>query len=207
MGRVRLAAPRLAIRTIVAPVLGTLARSLPGVMLDVRTVERSGGFVADGYDLAIQVGGEISHDMVAVAIGTPFVTAIVGSPSYFADRGMPLHPSDLARHACIGCLSGPDGSPYRWLFRKNDEEMTADVAGPIVTDDPDLMLAGALDGIGLWHGIESLALPYIEAGRLERALTDWSPSTPGFFLCYATGGPLSPAVRAVVDLLKESSTA
>lgn len=207
VGRVRLAAPRLAIQTLVAPVLAILARTCPGVILDVRTVERSGSFVADGYDLAIQLGGEISHDMVAIAIGAPFVTAIVGAPSYFANRGRPLHPMDLSRHACIGCLSGPGQSPYRWLFRKDGEEVTVDATGPVVTDDPDLMLAGALDGIGLWHGIERIARPYLDDGRLERVLSEWSPSSPGFFLCYAAGEPLAPAVRAAVDLLKETARA
>lgn len=92
---------------------------------------------------------------------------------------------------------------YRWRFEKDDQEVVVDVAGPLVTDDPDLMLAGALDGLGLWHGLEHLAQPYIDSGRLMRVLADWSPSYPGFFLCYAGGVPLSPAARAVIEILRE----
>lgn len=202
VGKVRLAAPRLAIRTLVAPMLVRLADTCPGVILDVRTVEHTANFVAEGYDLAIQCGGEISHDVVAVALSAPFVAAIVGAPSYFANRGRPQHPRDLTGHACIGCLSGPGSSLYRWLFRKDEQEIVVDVCGPLITDDPDLMLAGALDGIGLWHGIDHLALPHLRDGRLERVLADWSPSSPGFFLCYAGGEALAPATRAVVDMLK-----
>lgn len=88
-GSVRLAAPRLAIRTLVAPALATLVEKHPHVMLDVRTVERPGDLVNDGFDLGIQLGSEISHDMVAVALTKPFVTAVVGAPAYFAGHEMP----------------------------------------------------------------------------------------------------------------------
>lgn len=202
-GIVRLAAPRIAIRTLIAPAIARLTRTYPHVTLDVRTVELLEDLVGDGFDLGIQLGDTISHDMVAIALTEPFVTAVVGSPTYFANRQAPSHPKDLIGHACIGCLSGPGGSLYRWRFGKADQEVVVDVSGPLVTDDPDLMLAGALDGIGLWHGIEHLARSCLRDGRLVRVLEDWSPSNPGFFLCYARGAPLAPAVRAVVDALKD----
>jgi DNA-binding transcriptional LysR family regulator len=201
-GTVRLAAPRLAIGTLLAPAALRLARAFPRLTLDVRTVEHPGDLVRDGFDLGIRLGDTIDQDMVAVALTPAFRTAVVGAPAYFADRAVPVDPRDLADHACIGCRSGPGGSLYRWRFAKGDQALTVDVSGPLVTDDPDLMLAAALDGIGLWHGVEHLAQPHVEAGRLIRVLADWSPDNPGFFLCYAGGAPLGPAARAVVDALK-----
>ena len=203
-GTVRLAAPRIAIRALVTPAVARLTRTCPHVTLDVRTVEQPGDLVGGGFDLGIQLGDTISHDMVAIALTAPFVTAVVASPAYFTDREKPDHPRDLIRHACIGCRSGPGGSLYRWRFGKDDQEVVVDVSGPLVTDDPDLMLAAALDGIGLWHGIEPLARAHLRAGRLVRVLEDWSPSNPGFFLCYAQGASLAPAVRMVVEALKDA---
>ena len=202
VGTVRLAAPRVAIRTLVGPAMTQLNRTCPHLTLEVRTVEHPGDTVGDGFDLGIQLGDTISQDLVAVALTPPFKTAIVASPAYFADRAVPIHPRDLTRHACIGCCSGPGGSLYRWRFGKDDQELVIDVSGPLVTDDPDLMLTAALEGIGLWHGVEHLAQSYIEEGRLVRVLADWSPVSPGFFVCYTRGAPLAPAVRAVVDALK-----
>ena len=202
-GSVRLAAPRLAIRTLVAPAVTMLSAAHPRVVLDVRTVEQPGDLVSAGFDLGIQLGDRIDHDMVAVALTGPFTTAVVGSPAYFRGRDLPTQPKDLLRHCCIGCLSGPGASLYRWKFAKDGQEVVLDVTGPLVTDDPDLMLAAALDGVGLWHGLEHLARPHLASGRLIRVLADWSPSHPGFFLCFAGGVPLSPAVRAVIETLKE----
>ena len=201
-GTVRLAAPRLAIRTLVTPALAALARRHPRVMLDVRTVEQPGDLVGGGFDLGIQLGNGISHDMVAVALTKPFVTAVVGAPAYFAGRDVPAQPKDLLRHSCIGCRSGPGASLYRWRFEKGGQEVVVDVSGPLVTDDPDLMLAGALDGVGLWHGLEHLVRPYLDNGQLMRVLADWSPGYPGFFLCHADGAPLPPATRVVIEVLR-----
>jgi len=205
IGTVRLAGPRLAIQMLVAPAIERLARDYPHVTLDVRTIERPGDLI-EGFDLGIQLGDEVAQDMVAVAVTKPFTTAVVGSPDYFAAHPLPAHPADLARHQCIGCRSGPGGSLFRWSFEHAGETVTLDVNGTLVTDDSDLMLRAALCGIGLWHGVDLIAQPLIDEGRLLRVLTEWSPTYPGFHLYYAAGAPLSPAVRAVVDALKSGSS-
>jgi DNA-binding transcriptional LysR family regulator len=161
IGLVRLAAPRLAIQMLVGPSVVRLAHQSPHVTLDVRTVERPGDLV-DGFDLGIQLGDEVAQDMVAVAVTKPFTTTVVGSPGYFAAHPPPVHPADLVRHRCVGCLSGPGGSLYRWTFERAGEAIALDVAGPLVSDDPDLMLHAALAGAGLWHGIDYVAQPLID---------------------------------------------
>ncbi|SMF19821.1 DNA-binding transcriptional regulator, LysR family [Azospirillum oryzae] len=203
VGTVRLAAPRLAIQMLVEPAVRRLARDCPHVTVDVRTAEWPGD-LTDGFDLGIQYGNDVAQDMVAVALTKPFTAAVVGSPGYFADHPPPLHPADLVRHRCIGCLSGPAGALYRWTFERDGETVVLDVGGTLVTDDADLMLNAAIGGVGLWHGIDRVVQPMIEDGRLLRVLTDWSPSFPGFHLYYAAGAPLSPAVRAVADALRSS---
>nr|WP_205600899.1 LysR family transcriptional regulator [Halomonas socia] len=204
-GTVRLVAPRLAIRTLVAPIIEGLARDYPHVTLDVITDERPGDIVRAGFDLAIKLGESIERDMVSVPLMPRFTTAVVGSPAYFAEYPPPTTPHDLARHRCIGCYSGPGGSFYRWEFEKDGAAIVMDVTGPLATDDPDLMLSAALAGVGLWHGVEELARQAIAEGRLIRVLADWSPSYPGFHLCYAAGVGLAPATRVVVDALKANA--
>ena len=204
-GTVRLAAPALALHTLVMPHIGALARDFPHVVLDIRTVEKPVDLVAEGFDLAIQLGGDVGQDIIVIALTDPFETAVVGSPSYFARHAPPLHPRDLADHLCIGCRSGPGQSLYRWRFARDGEQVTMDVAGPLITDDAEVMLRGALDGVGLWHGLEHLTRDHIAAGRLQRVLADWSPSNPGYSLCYTQGAPLPPAARAVVDRLKQAN--
>lgn len=204
-GTVRLIAPRLAVRALVAPVVERLAQDHPHIILDVITNESPGDFVAGGFDLAILWGKKIAKDMVAVPLIPRFTTAVVGSPDYFSSNPPPATPQDLTSHRCIGCYSGPNGALYRWEFEKGDAAMVMDVSGPLTTDDPDLMFTAALAGVGLWHGVAELAREAINDGRLIRVLADWSPNYPGFQLCYAAGAPLDPATRAVVNALKSNA--
>ena len=67
VGTVRLAAPRVAIRTLVGPAMTQLTRTCPHLTLDVRTVELPEDTVGNGFDLGIQLGDTISQDLVAVA--------------------------------------------------------------------------------------------------------------------------------------------
>lgn len=200
-GVVQLAAPRLAIQMLVGPAISRLARDYPYVTLDVRTVERPGDLV-DGFDLGIQLGAQVAQDMVATSLTEQFATAVVGSPTYFEGKPPPAHPNDLKQHRCIGCRSGPGGSFYRWAFERDGEKVTVDTEGALITDDADLMLRAALEGVGLWHGIDAIAGPLIAEGRLLRVLEEWSPTYPGFHLYYANGAALSRSARAVVDVLK-----
>ncbi|MDW5377211.1 LysR family transcriptional regulator [Halomonas sp. HP20-15] len=88
-GTVRLVAPRLAIRALVAPVIEGLIQSSPHVTLDVVTDEQPGDIVRGGFDLAIKLGKTIERDMVSVPLMPRFTTAVVGSPGYFAEHPRP----------------------------------------------------------------------------------------------------------------------
>jgi hypothetical protein len=38
--------------------------------------------------------------------------------------------------------------PYRWEFEKDGETLAVEVSGPLVTDNADLMIGGALTELG-----------------------------------------------------------
>lgn len=60
--------PRVAPHTLVAPAATHLPRTIPHLTLDVHSVEHPGDPIADGFELAIQLGDTISQDLVAVAL-------------------------------------------------------------------------------------------------------------------------------------------
>jgi DNA-binding transcriptional LysR family regulator len=201
-GSVRINAPHLAITSVLAPIVGRLASDHPNVTLHVTVEENAGDIVRAGFDAGIRLGERVDADMIAVCVSPPFTTAIVASPDYFERFKRPDHPRDLLRHRCIGCRSGPEGALYRWEFEKGGKRMALSLTGPLDTDSLDLMIAAALDGVGLWHGVESVIADQLAAGRLVRVLEDWSPSYPGFFLYYPSGAPISSALRTVIDLIR-----
>jgi LysR substrate binding domain len=55
----------------------------------------------EGFDAGVRMGQFIAADMIAVQLTPPFRFIVVGTPGYLARRGLPKHPDDLRRHACL----------------------------------------------------------------------------------------------------------
>jgi hypothetical protein len=58
----------------------------------------------------------------------------------------PRTPADLSRHRCIRSRLPSDGI-YRWEFERHGEALAIDGEGPLILDEPNLMLAAAASPI------------------------------------------------------------
>ena len=104
-------------------------------------------------------------------------------------------------HRCINRRLTGSGALYRWEFAKADKRLAVLVDGPLILEADDMMLAAALDGVGLALVSEADAEPHIAAGRLVRALEDWCPPIPGFFLYHPRSRQGSASLQALVEVL------
>jgi DNA-binding transcriptional LysR family regulator len=86
-------------------------------------------------------------------------------------------------HNCIQ-YRARSGSLYRWAFVEDGHKVEAPVAGSLVTDNIELVLRAAVDGVGVAYVIETYARPMIEAGQLVPLLEDFAAPFPGWFLYY-----------------------
>ena len=102
--------------TFVGSLLTEFLTTHPQVRLDVVASDAAVDIVAEGYDAGIQLGEVIDKDMIAVAVTGDLRLAVVGAPSYFAQRGVPKHPRDLVEHDCLNWHPTPNAPPYRWEF-------------------------------------------------------------------------------------------
>lgn len=84
----------------------------------------------------------------------------------------PETPRDLHRHRCIGWRQTGSGALYRWEFEKDGRAFNVAMNGPLVLDDPDLMVRAALDGIGIAYSTEQHIGEHLTSGRLIRMLED-----------------------------------
>lgn len=178
--------------------------AVPGAEASLEVLANDGmiDIVAQGFDAGIRLGEHVQRDMVAVRVTPELRTAIVGSPGYFATHPAPRTPRDLRAHACINYRWVASGALYRWEFERGTEVVEVAVEGPLTLDDPDLMIAAALDGVGLASVMEGQVAHHLAAGRLVRVLEDWCPSFPGFFLYYPGRRQMPAALRALVDFLQ-----
>jgi DNA-binding transcriptional LysR family regulator len=123
-------------------------------------------------------------------------------PDYLGRRAGQTKPHDLWKHACIGYRQAASGALYRWEFERGADRLDVTVKGPLTLDDPDLMVAAALDGLGLAHAIDQRVANHLAVGRLVRVLEDWCQPFPSFFLYYPSRHQMPAALRPLIDFLR-----
>lgn len=201
-GTLRINAFATAAREILSPLVLEFLRRHPQVHVDLVTEGRLVDIVAEGFDLGVRVADLVPSDMIAISLGRPQRYAVVGSPAYFATHGRPRVPPDLLNHPCIR-VRLPNGALFRWQFEKDGQSAQIDVDGPITLDEASLARIAALEGVGLGFFMESDVRADIEAGRLVRALDDWTPPRSGLCLYYSGRRNPSAAFRAFIGLARE----
>lgn len=201
-GTLRINAPRLAVTQFLGPLLAPFHAAYPEIVLDVVVEDALADIVAGRFDAGIRLGERVEKDMVAVKLGGDFHTFVVASPEYLARHGEPETPRDLRRHRCLNWRMPTDGRIYRWELGR-DEEIEVAVEGPLITNDTDLMLRAALDGVGIAYLLGEHIEALIRAGKLKRVLEPWSPSFPGLYLYYPSRRQMPPTLRAFLDFVRD----
>ncbi len=201
-GTLRINTFATAAREILSPLVLAFVRRHPQVHVDLVTEGRLVDIVAEGFDLGLRAAHLVPFDMIAVPLGRPQRSAVVGSPGYFEAHPRPTTPADLPGHRCIR-VRLPNGALYRWHFEKEGQTAQVDVAGPVTLDEPSLVRTAVLEGVGLGYLMEANVREDIAAGRLVRVLEDWTPPLSDLCLYYPGRRNASAALKAFVTLARD----
>ena len=183
-------------------VLASFVAEHPHVDLDVAVSNAQIDIVAAGYDAGIQLGEVIDGDMIAVPVSGDLRLIVVGSPAYFARRGTPRHPRDLAEHDVINWHATPDAPPYRWEFAEKGRDFSVAVKSRVLTTDPALLAGLARAGAGLAMLYDSHARDDVARGDLVQVLSEFCEPFPGYYLYYPQRRQASTALRALIEHLR-----
>lgn len=201
-GTVRITAGTHAARTVLWPVIDRLTAENPDVNVEVSVEGGLVDIVAERFDAGVRLGERLEQDMIAAPISPRLRMAAFGSPSYFAERGTPQTPYDLASHSCINLRLPSSGGLYAWEFERDDRELKVYVEGQLVFNDVDLIVAAAITGRGIGFMIEDHVLPHFTTGELVRVLEDWCQPFDGYYLYYPSRRQPSPAFSLLLDALR-----
>jgi DNA-binding transcriptional LysR family regulator len=201
-GTVRLTATRHAAETLLWPALSPLLLQYPDVRVEISVDSGFRDIVAERYDAGVRIGESVEKDMIAVRIGPDLRLVVVGAPSYFATHPIPRTPHELTQHRCLNVRLPTRGGLYAWEFEKDGRELGVRVDGPLVTDDTEIRLRAALEGLGVALLFEEQVARHVEGGRLVQVLDDWCTPFPGYHLYYPSRRQPTPAFALVVDALR-----
>jgi DNA-binding transcriptional LysR family regulator len=204
-GTIRITAGEHPAHAILWPALMKLLPRYPDIKVEIIVDYGLTDIAAQRYDAGVRLGEQVSKGMIAVRIGPDMRMAVVGAPSYFAQRSPPKKPQDLTDHNCINLRLPTYGGLYAWEFEKGNRELKVRVDGQLVFNDLTQRVNAALAGFGLAYLPEDVAQPHMAQGRLKRVLEDWCPPFPGYHLYYPSRRQSSPAFALLVDALRYRS--
>ena len=193
-----------AAKMIMEPLILDYLRRYPKAGIEIAADNALVDVTGLGFDAGIRPTDLVPPDMIAVPITQRMRYVVAGAPSYFAERGKPVTPADLANHQCIRARMSR-GSLYHWEFERHGETIEIDVPGALTLDDGELMVRAALAGWGLTFMSEANARSYIDSGTLVAVLEDWSLITSGISLYYPSRRLLPAKLRAFVALIREKN--
>jgi DNA-binding transcriptional LysR family regulator len=204
-GLVRLAAPMSFGLAHVAPILPEFLSKHDQVSVDLHLSDALVDLVGGGFDLGLRIAALADSSLRARRV-CRIRRLLVGAPAYFARRGRPAHPRDLASHACLGYAYLP--SPDRWRFvHASGEEAAVVPRGPLRANNGDAMMPTLLAGLGLAVQPEFLVWEDLAAGRLESAMAEWSMPPIALNIVTPPGGHRPARVTAVIEFLADRLSA
>jgi DNA-binding transcriptional LysR family regulator len=198
-GLVRLAAPMSFGLLHVAPILPEFLISYPEVRIDLHLGDEIVDLLGGGFDMALRISALRDSSLIARRL-CEVQRLIVGAPAYFDRRGRPTHPAELADHDCLGYAYL--ASPEAWRFvHTGGDEATVTPRGPLRANNADALTPALLAGLGLAVQPEFTVWEYLQAGRLEQVLADWSLPPIALHMVSPPGRLRPMRVSVLIDFL------
>lgn len=202
-GSIRITTSAHAARTVLWPVVDRLTAGYPDIQIELNVESGFTDIVAERFDAGVRLGESLDKDMIAVRIGPTLRMAAIGAPGYFAGRGIPKSPHDLARHNCINLRLASAGGLYAWEFEKEGRSLKVRVEGQLVLNHSNLMVEAAVAGHGIALMIEDdHVTDLLRQGALVRVLEDWCEPFDGYYLYYPSRRQPSPAFSLFLDAVR-----
>jgi DNA-binding transcriptional LysR family regulator len=202
-GTLKVALAHMVGREYFVPMLDEFVRRYPDVVPDLHFDNRQVDLIAEGFDVAIGGGIELTDALIARELARLRIV-LVAAPAYLKAHPVPSHPQDLARHRGLLRRSLATGRLVPWTLKNTTgEEVVAGVRPVMVLDDPEALARAAATGIG----IAMLPLPHaaqlLERGELVRVLPKWYAETRPLAIYYTSRKQMPAKVRVFVDYVVE----
>ncbi|SDG50874.1 DNA-binding transcriptional regulator, LysR family [Celeribacter baekdonensis] len=203
-GRLRVTCGKHAADTLVWPAFSRLIAAHPEIEGELSVEDRYVDIVTERFDIGIRMRDDLEMDMVAMPVGPPLRTAVVGAPRYLDIRDPPRAPRDLSAHRCIG-FRNAGGTLSPWSFEKDGNAETVKVSPSVIVNDGDALVGAACAGLGLAYMLEDLATPFLESGTLVEVLADWCPPFSGYHAFYSSRRRPPRAFTLFLEALREEA--
>jgi len=202
-GSLRVCGPLTFTRLLVMPRLSIFLAEHPSLDIDVVLDDRDIALIAAGIDIALLIGRLPDSTAIVRKIGQ-CKRRVIGTPAYFAARGVPQTPADLLTHQAIVYEQRDGGAT--WAFRQGTSETAVTVSGRVRVSAGEGIREGVLAGLGFAIGSEWLFAPELKSGAVQAVLADWSLPPVDLWAVFPTGRQASVKTRAFASFIESEMT-
>lgn len=180
------------------PAIAKFLKLNPGLSIDLDLSLETVNLVEEKFDLAIRGTISLEPNVVTRQIGvSPIV--VCASPAYLEHHGMPQHPEELSKHACLHFSKLRWGRV--WHFRQGDTNLRVPIVPRLECNDGRSLLSAAVSGMGIALEPAFVVGPAIRAGQLVPVLSDWDIATVPVHAVYPANRHIAVKVRTFVSFL------
>jgi DNA-binding transcriptional LysR family regulator len=188
-------------QTVLGEVLGVYAQRYPEVEVEADLTDRHVNLIEESYDLALRFGPLADSHLVARRLGAPHRIGVFGSPAYLRRHGTPKEPRELAKHRCL--VQSGSRTASAWSFRGKRKLSSVSVTPYLTVNSYRVLSELCVQGVGLARLPEIYFHGHLAAGQLEEVLPAFTIEPATLFAVYPAARNVSPALRALVDVLVE----
>jgi len=194
-GELSVTAPIVFGRLHLVPVLADFLRTYPDIDVRLTLSNRQVNLTEEGIDAALRVGDLPDSALIATRVGT-VRRVFAASPSYLELRGMPLKPTDLMGHDCIGVqgFTGPG-------FWNATDDVEIPVRYRLTVNSTDAACEAAKEGMGIISVFSHHVASDFRDGTLVSILPDIKRETLPLSLVRASREYLPLKLRAFLDFV------
>jgi DNA-binding transcriptional LysR family regulator len=200
-GKLRISMPLAGM--LMMPAVTAFMRAYPEIQLELDFTDRLVDVIEEGFDAVIRAGEIRDSRLMTRMLGT-FHLLLVGSPGYFAERGTPRKPEDLARHACLLHRFATTGTFERWPLRRGRKDVMTALPAAAVVNTIEPLITLAERGLGIACLPDFAIRRQLEEGTLVRVLDRHVQHSGAFRLLWPSSRYLSPKLRVFVDFMAKN---
>ena len=187
-------------RMYLAPVVTEFLKQFPGTRVEMLLLDRVVGLVEEGIDIGIRIGTLTDSSLIAIPIG--HVRRVVcASPALLKRTGVPSHPRDLSKLACIGFTGLAAGAT--WTFFDSGRPISVQARTVLTCNQAYASMDACAAALGFGVFLSYMIRPLERANKLKVVLADFEPPPLPVNIVYPHARLLSTRVRVFVDWLRK----
>ena len=169
-GSLTVAAPKAFLTIVLQPLVASFLTKYPKIQLKLRASDGDIDMISQGIDVVFRLTDKPSEGLIMKEIGKVSLK-LCASPDYIKERGLPIHPKQLAVHDCL--YLGETTTDHIWEFMKSDERHVIAVTGRYAVNHSQMRLNGVKNGFGIGIFPDFVIKEALANNEVIPVLEDW----------------------------------